>query len=183
MTVIGWIQILLFSAIVFALTKPIGVYMFRILEGDRQPLPRFFGPIERWTYKLCGVDPQEQHDWKQYAVAMLLFSAITMLVTYAIERLQHVLPLNPAKLGPVPADLAFGTASSFTTNTNWQSYGGETTLSYFSQMVGLTWHNFVSAAAGIGVALALSRGLTRKAGPEAPRTLGNFWVDLIRATL
>src|SRR6266540_2630045 len=114
MTTIGWIQILLFSIVIFAVTKPIGIYMFRIFEGDHQPLPRLFGPIERLIYRLCGVDPKEQQDWKQYALAMLLFSAITLIVTYAIERLQHVLPLNPAKLGPVPADLAFGTASSFT---------------------------------------------------------------------
>jgi K+-transporting ATPase ATPase A chain len=183
MTTIGWIQILLFSAIVFALTKPIGVYMFRVLEGDRQPLPRFFGSIERWTYRLCGVDPKEQHDWKQYAVAMLLFSAMTMLVTYAIERLQHVLPLNPAKLGPVPADLAFGTASSFTTNTNWQAYGGETTMSYLTQMAGLAWHNFISVGVGIGVMMAIARGLTYHLQPGAPKTLGNFWVDLIRSVL
>jgi K+-transporting ATPase ATPase A chain len=183
MTTIGWIQILLFSAIVFALTKPIGVYMFRVLEGDRQPLPRFFGSIERWTYRLCGVDPKEQHDWKQYAVAMLLFSAMTMLVTYAIERLQHVLPLNPAKLGPVPADLAFGTASSFTTNTNWQAYGGETTMSYLTQMAGLAWHNFISVGVGIGVMMAIARGLTYRLPPGAPKTLGNFWVDLIRSVL
>jgi K+-transporting ATPase ATPase A chain len=183
MTTIGWIQILLFSAIVFALTKPIGVYMFRVLEGDRQPLPRFFGSIERWTYRLCGVDPKEQHDWKQYAVAMLLFSAMTMLVTYAIERLQHVLPLNPAKLGPVPSDLAFGTASSFTTNTNWQAYGGETTMSYLTQMAGLAWHNFISVGVGIGVMMAIARGLTYRLPPGAPKTLGNFWVDLIRSVL
>jgi K+-transporting ATPase ATPase A chain len=183
MTTIGWIQILLFSAIVFALTKPIGVYMFRVLEGDRQPLPRFFGSIERWTYRLCGVDPKEQHDWKQYAVAMLLFSAMTMLVTYAIERLQHVLPLNPARLGPVPSDLAFGTASSFTTNTNWQAYGGETTMSYLTQMAGLAWHNFISVGVGIGVMMAIARGLTYRLPPGAPKTLGNFWVDLIRSVL
>jgi K+-transporting ATPase ATPase A chain len=183
MTTIGWIQILLFSAIVFALTKPIGVYMFRVLEGDRQPLPRFFGSIERCTYRLCGVDPKEQHDWKQYAVAMLLFSAMTMLVTYAIERLQHVLPLNPAKLGPVPSDLAFGTASSFTTNTNWQAYGGETTMSYLTQMAGLAWHNFISVGVGIGVMMAIARGLTYRLPPGAPKTLGNFWVDLIRSVL
>lgn len=183
MTTIGWIQILLFSAIVFALTKPIGVYMFRVLEGDRQPLPRFFGSIERWTYRLCGVDPKEQHDWKQYAVAMLLFSVMTMLVTYAIERLQHVLPLNPAKLGPVPADLAFGTASSFTTNTNWQAYAGETTMSYLTQMAGLAWHNFISVGVGIGVMMAIARGLTYRLQPGAPKALGNFWVDLIRSVL
>jgi K+-transporting ATPase ATPase A chain len=183
MTTIGWIQILLFSFVVFAVTKPIGIYMFRTFEGGQQPLPRFFGPIERWTYKLCGVDPKEQQDWKQYAVAMLLFSAITMLVTYAIERLQHILPLNPAKLGPVPADLAFGTASSFTTNTNWQAYGGEATMSYLTQMAGLAWHNFISVGVGIGVMLAIARGLTYRLQPGAPKTIGNFWVDLNRSVI
>jgi K+-transporting ATPase ATPase A chain len=183
MTTIGWIQILLFSIVVFAVTKPIGIYMFRIFEGDRQPLARFFGPIERWIYKLCGVDPREQQDWKQYSLAMLLFSAVTMLVTYGIERLQHVLPLNPAKLGPVPADLAFGTASSFTTNTNWQAYGGESTMSYLTQMAGLAWHNFISVGVGIGVMLAIARGLTYRREAGAPKTLGNFWVDLNRSVI
>src|SRR6266545_4281802 len=153
MTTIGWIQILLFSIIVFAVTKPIGIYMFRIFEGDGQPLPRLFGPIERLIYRLCGVDPKEQQDWKQYSLAMLLFSAITMLVTYAIERLQNVLPLNPQNLGPVPADLAFGTASSFTTNTNWQAYGGETTMSYLTQMAGLEVAHRRFAAVGLPVSI------------------------------
>ena len=183
MTTIGWIQILLFSIIVFAVTKPIGIYMFRIFEGDRQPLPRFFGPIERLVYRLCGVDPKEQQDWKQYALAMLLFSAITLLVTYAIERLQQVLPLNPQNLGPVSPDLAFGTASSFTTNTNWQAYGGESTMSYLTQMAGLAWHNFISVGVGIGVMLAIARGLTYRLQPGAPRTIGNFWVDLNRSVI
>ena len=183
MTTIGWIQILLFSVAIFAVTKPIGIYMFRIFEGDRQPLPRFFGPIESWIYRLCGIEPNEQQDWKQYTLAMLLFSAVTMLATYAIERLQHVLPLNPAKLGPVPADLAFGTAASFTSNTNWQAYGGETTMSYLTQMAGLAWHNFISVGVGIGVMMALARGLTYRREPGAPKTLGNFWVDLNRSVI
>src|SRR6266508_3278938 len=183
MTTIGWIQILLFSIVIFAVTKPIGIYMFRIFEGDRQPLPRLFGPIERLIYRLCGVDPKEQQDWKQYALAMLLFSSITLIVTYAIERLQHVLPLNPAKLGPVPADLAFGTASSFTTNTNWQAYGGESTMSYLTQMAGLAWHNFISVGVGIGVMLVIARGLTYRLQPGAPKTIGNFWVDLNRSVI
>jgi potassium-transporting ATPase potassium-binding subunit len=183
MTSIGWIQILLYAVVIFAVTKPIGVYMFRIFEGDRQPLPRFFGPIERLIYKLCGVDPKEQQDWKQYSLAMLLFSAITLVVTYAIERLQHVLPLNPQNLGPVAADLAFGTASSFTTNTNWQAYGGESTMSYLTQMAGLAWHNFISVGVGIGVMMALARGLTYRLQPGAPKTIGNFWVDLNRSVI
>ncbi len=183
MTVNGWIQILLFAAIVFALTRPLGSYMFRVFEGERQPLPRLFGPIERWIYKLCGVDPREQQDWKQYALAMLAFSAFTMLVTYAIQRLQQVLPLNPQNLGPVGADLAFNTAASFTANTNWQAYSGESTMSYLTQMAGLAWHNFISAAVGIGIALALARGITYRLQAGAAKTLGNFWVDMIRATL
>jgi Potassium-transporting ATPase A subunit len=158
MTVNGWIQILLFAAIIFAITKPLGRYMHRVFEGYRQPFPRLFGGIERLLHKLCGVDPQQQQDWKQYTLAMLVFSAITLLVTYGIERLQHVLPLNPQNFPPVAPDLAFNTAASFTTNTNWQSYSGESTMSYLTQMGGLAWHNFISAAVGIGIALALARG-------------------------
>ena len=181
MTANGWAQILLFALIVFALVKPLGIYMFRVFEGGKQPLPRFFGPIERWIYKLCGVDPKEQQDWKVYTVALLIFSAVTLLVTYAIERLQHILPLNPQNFPPVPADLAFNTASSFTTNTNWQNYGGESVMSYLTQMAGLAWHNFLSAGVGLCVALALARGLTYRRQPGDPKTLGNFWVDLIRS--
>jgi K+-transporting ATPase ATPase A chain len=181
MTANGWVQILLFALIVFALVKPLGIYMFRVFEGGRQPLPRFFGPIERWIYRLCGVDPKEQQDWKVYTVALLIFSAVTLLVTYAIERLQHILPLNPQKFPSVPADLAFNTAASFTTNTNWQNYGGESVMSYLTQMAGLAWHNFLSAGVGLCVALALARGLTYRLRPEDPKTVGNFWVDLIRS--
>ena len=183
MTAIGGMQIFLYVALIFAITKPLGFYMFRVFEGSRQPLPRFFGPIESGIYRLCGVDPEEQYDWQQYSTALLVFSAITLLVTYGIERLQHILPLNPQQLPPVSADLAFGTAASFSTNTNWQAYGGETTMSYLTQMAGLAWHNFISAAAGIGVMLAIARGLTYRLQPNAPKTLGNFWVDLIRATI
>jgi len=181
MTANGWVQILLFALIVFALVKPLGIYMFRVFERGRQPLPRFFGPIERWIYRLCGVDPKEQQDWKVYTVALLIFSAVTLLVTYAIERLQHILPLNPQKFPSVPADLAFNTAASFTTNTNWQNYGGESVMSYLTQMAGLAWHNFLSAGVGLCVALALARGLTYRLRPEDPKTVGNFWVDLIRS--
>ena len=181
MTANGWAQILLFALIVFALVKPLGIYIFRVFEGEKQPLPRFFGPIERWIYKLCGVDSKEQQHWKVYTVALLIFSAITLLVTYAIERLQHILPLNPQNFPPVPTDLAFNTASSFTTNTNWQNYGGESVMSYLTQMAGLAWHNFLSAAVGLCVALAFARGLTYRLRPEDPKTVGNFWVDLIRS--
>ena len=183
MTSIGWLQIVIYAITIVIFVKPLGNYMFRVFEGERQPLPRFFGAIERGIYKLCGVDPKEQQDWKQYALALLVFSCITLVVTYAIQRLQQVLPFNPQNLGPVSPDLAFGTASSFTTNTNWQAYGGEATMSYLSQMAGLAWHNFISAAAGIGVMLAIARGLTYRLAPDAPKTIGNFWVDLIRATL
>jgi K+-transporting ATPase ATPase A chain len=183
MSVNGWVQILIFFLVILAVTKPLGIYMFRVFEGDQQPLPRFFGPIERGLYRLCGVNPREQQTWTQYTLALLLFSAITLLVTYAIERLQHVLPLNPQQFGPVPEALAFNTAVSFTTNTNWQAYSGESTMSYLTQMTGLAWHNFMSAAVGIGVALVLARGFTYQLRPNDPKTLGNFWVDLIRATV
>ena len=183
MTVNGWIQILLYMAMIFAITKPLGSYMYRVFEGDRQPLPRLFGAIERLLCKLCGVDPKQQQDWKQYTLAMLVFSAITLLVTYGIERLQDVLPLNPQNFPPVAPDLAFNTAASFTTNTNWQAYSGESTMSYLTQMAGLAWHNFMSAAIGIGIALALARGITYRLQGGAAKTLGNFWVDLVRATV
>jgi potassium-transporting ATPase potassium-binding subunit len=183
MTSIGWLQILIYATTIFIFVKPLGNYMFRVFEGEGQPMPRFFGPMDRLIYKLCGIDPKQQQDWKQYALALLVFSCITLLVTYALQRLQHILPLNPQTLGPVSPDLAFGTASSFTTNTNWQAYGGESTMSYLTQMAGLAWHNFISAAAGIGVMLAIARGLTYRLEPNAPKTIGNFWVDVIRATL
>ena len=183
MTLNGWIQILFFALLIFAITKPLGLYMFRVFEGDQKPLPRLLGPIERFLYKICGVDPKEQQDWKQYTLGMLIFSAITLLVTYGIERWQHVLPLNPQNFGPVAPDLAFNTAASFTTNTNWQAYTGESTMSYLTQMAGLAWHNFMSAAIGIGIALALARGITYRLQVGAARTLGNFWVDLMRANV
>jgi K+-transporting ATPase ATPase A chain len=180
MTADGWIQIGLFALVIFAITKPFGTYMHRVFEGERQPLPRLFGPLERILYRLCGVDPRKEQEWKGYTASMLIFSLFSLLVTYGIERLQHVLPLNPQKLAAVPADLAFNTAVSFTTNTNWQNYGGESTMSYLTQMAGLAWHNFTSAAVGIGIALALARGLTRHDGPGGPKTLGSFWADLVR---
>ncbi|HEX7623606.1 MAG TPA: potassium-transporting ATPase subunit KdpA [Anaeromyxobacteraceae bacterium] len=181
MTANGWIQIGLYALVILALTKPIGSYMYRVFEGERQPLPRFFGPLERVLYRLCGVDPKREQDWKGYAAAMLIFSLLGVVVTYALQRLQHLLPFNPQKLAAVPPDLALNTAASFTTNTNWQNYGGESTMSYLTQMAGLAWHNFTSAAVGIGIALALARGLTRQPGPGGPKTLGSFWADLIRS--
>jgi K+-transporting ATPase ATPase A chain len=181
MTANGWLQIGLYALVILAITKPMGLYMFRVFEGERQPLPRFFGPIERLLYRLSGVNPRKEQTWWQYSAAMLLFSMVTMAVTYGIERLQPYLPWNPQHFGAVEPALAFNTAASFTTNTNWQNYGGESTMSYLSQMAGLAWHNFLSAAVGIGIALALARGLTRQRGPDGPKTIGNFWVDIIRS--
>jgi K+-transporting ATPase ATPase A chain len=183
MTSLGWLQILLFFAAIAAITKPLGIYLWRVFEGERQPLPRVLGRVERGLLKLSGVDPSEGQTWKEYTLALLLFSAFGLLGTYLIQRLQHVLPLNPQHFPAVESTLAFNTAASFTTNTNWQSYGGESTLSYLTQMAGLTWHNFTSAATGIAVALAISRGLTRRRGPEGAKTLGSFWIDLIRSTV
>jgi len=180
MTANGWFQIVLFSLAILAVTKPLGAYMYAVFEGDRQPLPRFCGPLERWLYRLMGVDPTRQQDWKEYTLALLLFSTLGVLVTYGLQRLQGVLPLNPQGFGAVGADSAFNTAVSFTTNTNWQGYSGEATMSYLTQMMGLAWHNFTSAAAGIGVALALARGITRRPSAEGARGVGNFWVDLMR---
>jgi K+-transporting ATPase ATPase A chain len=183
MTSAGWIQIAVFFAVILLLTRPFGRYMYRVFEGHAQPFPRVFGPIERLLHRLSGVDPGREQTWQQYAASLLVFSALGVFVTYAIQRLQHLLPLNPQGLAAVAPDLAFNTAVSFSTNTNWQAYTPETTVSYLTQMAGLAWHNFTSAATGIAVALALSRGLTRRRGPDAPRTIGNFWVDLIRSTV
>ncbi|MCY1073052.1 potassium-transporting ATPase subunit KdpA [Archangium lansingense] len=185
MTLIGWLQIFLFFALVLAVTKPLGSYLFHVFEGPTQPLPRVLGPVERLLLKLCGVDLKRDREqtWVQYALSLLAFSLFSVLIVYVLQRLQHVLPLNPQNLPAVGPELAFNTAASFTTNTNWQSYAGESTLSYLSQMMGLAWQNFVSAAAGLGVALALARGFTRRPGPEGQKTLGNFWVDLVRGTL
>ena len=183
MTFMGWLQILVYALAVLVLAKPLGVFMYRVFEGERKPFARVFAPIEHGLYRLCGVDPRREQTWVEYAIALLIFSTFGVLVTYAIQRLQGVLPFNPQSLGAVDPYLSFNTAVSFTTNTNWQSYGGETTLSYLSQMAGLTWHNFVSAAAGLGVALALARGFTRHVPADGPKTLGNFWVDLIRAVV
>ena len=180
MTAIGWLQILIFFGAIVAVTKPLGVYMHRVFEGDRQPMPRLFGGLERLCYRLSGVDPKQQQSWKQYTFAILVFSLFGLVVTYLIQRLQHVLPFNPQHLGAVEPTSAFNTAVSFTTNTNWQGYSGESTMSYLTQMAGLAWHNFTSAAVGVGVALALARGFTRRPGPDGAKTLGNFWVDMIR---
>jgi potassium-transporting ATPase potassium-binding subunit len=175
----GWIQLILYVGALLAITKPLGLYLCKVLDSEgRTFLDPVFKPMERLTYKLTGVDPRKEQDWKGYAMAMLLFSLVSMVFTYAILRLQAVLPLNPQKLPGLSEHLAFNTAASFTANTNWQSYGGESTMSYLSQMVALTIHNFVSAAVGIGIAAALVRGISR----HTSRTIGNFWVDLTRVT-
>jgi K+-transporting ATPase ATPase A chain len=180
MTTIGWLQIIVFFAAIVAVTKPLGVFMFRVFEGDEQPFPRTLGRLERLLYRLSGVDPRKEQTWTQYTFALLVFSAFGLVVTYLIQRTQQWLPFNPQHLGAVEPTSAFNTAVSFTTNTNWQGYSGESTMSYLTQMAGLAWHNFTSAAAGICVALALGRGFTRRPGVDGPKTLGNFYVDLIR---
>ncbi len=180
MTAIGWIQILVFFAAIVAVTKPVGVFMFRVFEEGRGPWPRVLGRFERWLYKLSGVDPAQEQTWVAYTVSLLVFSLVGVLVTYLFQRLQQQLPFNPQHFGAVEPTSAFNTATSFATNTNWQGYSGESTMSYLTQMAGLAWHNFTSAAAGICVALALGRGFTRRPGVAGPKTLGNFYVDLIR---
>ena len=183
MTSIGWLQILIFSLAVVAVTKPLGVYMHRVFESDARPLPRVAGPLERLLLRACGADPRREQTWSEYTLALLAFSLLGVLVTYAIQRLQGLLPFNPQGMSAVSPASAFNTAVSFTTNTNWQGYAGEATMSYLTQMAGLAWHNFVSAAAGMGAALAFARGLTRGPSGDGSRGIGNFWADLIRATL
>jgi K+-transporting ATPase ATPase A chain len=163
-------------------TPPLGVFLYRVLEGESHFLRRPLGWLERLVLRASGVSGAEQ-TWQAYTLALLAFSAFTLLVTYAIQRLQHLLPFNPQGLGPVEALSSFNTAASFTTNTNWQAYGGETTMSYLTQMAGLAWHNFISAAAGIAIAVALARGLTRRGEGTRFGTIGNFWVDITRATV
>jgi K+-transporting ATPase ATPase A chain len=158
----GWIQLTIYMGALLLLTRPIGIYLFRVLDAEGKTfLDPILGPAERCFYFFLRIDPKKEQDWKQYTISMLAFSLAGLLFTYAILRLQHLLPLNPQGLGPFSEHLAFNTAVSFTTNTNWQSYGGESTASYFSQMVGLAFHNFVSAATGIAVAAALVRGIAR----------------------
>jgi K+-transporting ATPase ATPase A chain len=180
MTPSGWAQLALFLGILGLATKPMGLYLGRVLDpGGKTPLDRALKPLERLLYRILGVDVEKEQDWKRYLLSIVVFSAAGLLFTYAILRLQHVLPLNPQKLGPVRPDLAFNTAASFTTNTNWQNYSGERTLCYFSQLAGLVFHNFVSAAAGLAFAAALVRGLAR----QTAKVIGNFWVDLVRTSL
>ena len=180
MTINGWLQIFVFLALVFLVTKPLGVFMTRVFSGERTFLDPVLRPIERLLYRLTGVDERHEMRWTEYATAMLLFSAVSMLLLYLIQRIQGILPLNPQHFaGVTPQHLAFNTAASFTTNTNWQAYSGETTMSYLTQMAGLAYHNFASAATGIVLAIAFIRGIARR----QMQTLGNFWVDFVRCCL
>jgi K+-transporting ATPase ATPase A chain len=179
MTSRDYLQLVLFVLVLLATAKPLGVYMDNVFDGTRTFLSPVLGPVERLLYRLLGVNPDEDQHWTKYSIHLLIFSAVTLVFTYGILRLQQILPLNPQGQGTVVPHLAFNTAMSFTTNTNWQSYGGESTMSYLSQMVGLAFHNFMSAAVGIAAAVALIRGISRKEG----KGIGNFWVDLVRCNL
>ncbi len=179
MTPNGWLQITIFLLVILALTKPLGVFMARVFSGEKTFLDPALRPIERGLYRLTGVDEKREMRWTEYTIAMLFFSGVSMLLLYVIERVQQWLPWNPQHLAAVAPDLAFNTAASFTTNTNWQAYVPETTISYFTQMAGLAYHNFISAAVGIAIAIALVRGIARRES----ETIGNFWVDLTRCIL
>ncbi len=179
MTLNGWIQIIVFCAILLAITRPLGGFIMRVVEGERHFLTPALGWFEHGFYKVAGVDPKEEQSWLTYAIAMLVFKVGGFVLLYAILRLQTYLPLNPAGQGSITPDLAFNTSVSFMTNTNWQSYGGETTMSYLSQMFGLAVQNFLSAAAGIAIAVAVIRGFARR----TTKTIGNFWADMTRITL
>ena len=180
MTFNGWFQIFFFLALIFAVTKPMGIFIAKVFSRERTFMDPVMRPIERVLYRVTGVDENHEMRWTEYAISMLLFSAVSMLLLYLIERVQGFLPLNPQKFGAVsPTHLAFNTAASFTTNTNWQAYSGESTMSYFTQMAGLAYHNFVSAAVGIALAIAFIRGIARR----QMETIGNFWVDLVRSCL
>ncbi len=180
MTINGWLQILLFLVLVFLVTKPMGVFMARVFNREKTFMDPVLRPLERLLYRVTGVDETHEMRWTEYAISMLLFSAVSMIVLYLMQRLQAYLPFNPQKFGAVnPAHVAFNTAASFTTNTNWQAYSGETTMSYFTQMAGLAYHNFVSAAVGIALAIAFIRGIARR----QMQTIGNFWVDMVRSCL
>ena len=180
MTINGWLQIAIYLGLILAVTKPLGIFMTRVFNRERTFLDPVMRPVERLVYRLSGVDENHEMHWTEYATAMLLFSLVSMLLLYLIQRVQLHLPFNPQKLaGVTPEHLAFNTAASFTTNTNWQAYGGESTMSYFTQMAGLAYHNFVSAATGIALAIAFIRGIARR----QMKTIGNFWVDMVRSLL
>src|SRR5271169_4918806 len=179
MTSNGWIQIGIFLALILAITKPLGVFMAKVFSGERTFLDPVARPIERLLYRVTGVDEKHEMRWTEYAFTMLLFSGSSMLLLYLIERLQQLLPWNPQKFAAVAPVLAFNTAASFTTNTNWQNYSGESTMSYLTQMAGLAYHNFASAAVGVALAIAFIRGIDRR----EKDTIGNFWVDMTRSIL
>ena len=180
MTANGWFQILVFLALIFLVTKPLGIFMARVFSREKTFMDPVLRPIERLLYRVTGVDEDHEMRWTEYAISMLLFSVVSMILLYLIQRLQGFLPFNPQKFGAVnPPHLAFNTAASFTTNTNWQAYSGESTMSYFTQMAGLAYHNFASAAMGIALAIAFIRGIARR----QMETIGNFWVDLVRSSL
>ena len=179
MTISALLQIVFYLFVLLILVKPLGLFMARVYQRERTFLDPILRPIERWIYKLSGIDPEQEMNWKTYAFALLLFNLLGFFAVYALQRVQGFLPLNPQNLGPVAPDLAFNTAVSFASNTNWQSYGGETTLSYFTQMFGLTVQNFLSAATGMAVLIAFIRGLVR----HTTQTIGNFWVDVTRSVL
>ncbi|RWX80919.1 potassium-transporting ATPase subunit KdpA [Neorhizobium lilium] len=179
MTLNGWLQILVFCGIVLALVKPLGAYMTKVFSGERTFLSFVLAPVERGLYALAGTSEREEQHWSAYAFSMLMFNLLGVLLLYAILRLQAVLPLNPAGMAAVPPELSFNTAVSFVTNTNWQNYGGESTMSYLTQMMGLSVQNFISAATGMAIAVALIRAFSRASG----KAIGNFWVDMIRSTL
>src|SRR5262245_11120602 len=179
MSVNGWLQIVVYCVLIAAFVRPFGAFMARVVEGGPAPLGRAPAAVERGLYRVAGIDSAREQSWQGYTLAMLAFSLVGCLMLYALQRLQHLLPLNPAGMDPVAPDLAFSTMASFVSNTNWQAYGGETTMSHLVQMAGLTVQNFVSAATGIALAIALTRAFARA---EAA-TLGNFWVDLTRITL
>jgi len=180
MTANGWFQILVFLALIFLVTKPLGVFMARVFSREKTFMDPVLRPIERLLYRVTGVDEDHEMRWTEYAISMLLFSVVSMILLYLIQRLQGFLPFNPQKFGAVnPPHVAFNTAASFTTNTNWQAYSGESTMSYFTQMAGLAYHNFASAAMGIALAIAFIRGIARR----QMQTIGNFWVDLVRSSL
>jgi potassium-transporting ATPase potassium-binding subunit len=180
MTVNGWVQIFVFLALIFAVTKPLGSFLARVFAGERTVLDPVLRPVERVIYRVTGVDDKHEMRWTEYATAMLLFSLVSMVLLYLIQRMQQWLPFNPQHFaGVTPEHLAFNTAASFTTNTNWQAYAGETTMSYLTQMAGLAFHNFTSAATGIVLAIAFIRGIARR----QMQTLGNFWVDFTRCCL
>jgi K+-transporting ATPase ATPase A chain len=179
MTANGWFQIGLFFALLLAITKPLGVYMARVFSGEKTFMDPVLRPVERLLYRMTGVDENHEMRWTEYAIAMLLLSGVSMIVLYVILRMQQWLPWNPQHFANVAPDLAFNTAASFTTNTNWQAYSGESTMSYFAQMAGLAYHNFLSAAVGIALAIAVIRGIARR----EMETIGNFWVDLTRTIL